>query len=51
MERTDRLDSDKRHQWKEDFAALRREVRGFQERMEKDKDLQAVRERALPARS
>jgi Family of unknown function (DUF5923) len=38
------LDSDQRHQWKEDFAALRREVRGFQERMGKDKDLQAVRE-------
>jgi hypothetical protein len=37
-------DSDKRRQWTEDFAALRREVRGFQERIGKDKDLRAVRD-------
>jgi Family of unknown function (DUF5923) len=37
-------DSDKRHLWKKDFAVLRREVREFQERMEKDKDLGGVRD-------
>jgi Family of unknown function (DUF5923) len=37
-------DSDKRRQWTEDFAALRQEVRGFQERIGKDKDLRAVRD-------
>jgi len=37
------LNSDKGHKWKEDFGALQREVHGLQERMEQDKDLQAVR--------
>jgi len=36
--------SDKSRKWKEDFEALRKEVREFQERMEQDKDLQAVRQ-------
>lgn len=35
--------SDKSQNWKEDFEALREQVREFQERMETDKDLQAVR--------
>ena len=37
------LDSDTRRPWKENFAALRREVYEFQERVEQDKDMQAVR--------
>jgi hypothetical protein len=37
------LDSDKGRKWKQDFEALRSEVLGFQERMEQDKDLQAIR--------
>jgi len=37
------LNSDKGRKWKEDYGALRSEVLEFQERMEQDKDLQAVR--------
>lgn len=37
-------DSDNSRKWTEDFEALRKEVREFQERMEQDKDLQAVRQ-------
>lgn len=37
------LDSDKGRKWKEDYGALRSEVLEFHERMERDKDLQAVR--------
>ncbi|KAH9981580.1 hypothetical protein BJV74DRAFT_854616 [Russula compacta] len=36
-------DSDKNSRWKEDLGILRKEAREFQERMEQDKDLQAVR--------
>lgn len=36
-------DSDKNSKWKEDLGILRKEVRELQERMEQDKDLQAVR--------
>ncbi|KAI0301492.1 hypothetical protein BC826DRAFT_569561 [Russula brevipes] len=37
------IKSDEGRQWKENFEALRQEVREFQARMEQDKDLQAVR--------
>ena len=37
------LNSDKGRKWKEDFEALRSEVLDYQERMERDKGLQAVR--------
>ena len=37
------LNSDKGRKWKEDCGALRSEVLEFQERMEQDKDLRAVR--------
>lgn len=37
------LNSDKGRKWKEDYGTLRSEVLEFQERMEQDKDLQAVR--------
>jgi hypothetical protein len=37
------LDLDKGRKWKQDFEALRSEVLEFQERIEQDKDLQAVR--------
>src|SRR5229473_2437706 len=37
------LNSDKGRKWKEDFEALRSEVFDLQERIEQDKDLQAVR--------
>jgi hypothetical protein len=37
------LDRDKGRKWKEDFDALRSEILDLQERMENDKDLQAVR--------
>ncbi|KAI0260070.1 hypothetical protein BC834DRAFT_942513 [Gloeopeniophorella convolvens] len=35
--------SNKGSQWKEDFGLLRKEFRAFQERLERDPDLQAVR--------
>lgn len=37
------LNSDKGRKWKDDYGALQSEVLEFQERMEQDKDLQAVR--------
>ena len=37
------LDPDKGRKWKKDFEALRSEIFELQERMEQDKDLQAVR--------
>jgi hypothetical protein len=36
--------SDNNRKWKEDFEALGKEAREFQDRMEQDKDLQAVRQ-------